>query len=502
MTAVFHVHSHLLVGGGTSGHIGPLPGRDSDAARTHAATRGAGETRAAGLADLRLGYARPSADQTGHPTCRWPANFAVARQEFVDQVFGVSHEALDDTPAALFGSADERSDRSEIVCTLERAEAARDFLLELHHPAVAFSLVVGERHIRVGQEAQNSLFVVSQAQDEVMPDATLWAAGARGAVLPQFLWQSREPLVKGCSDRNDCIVAPTNEVDQALIGGLLFVPRQVLDMAGTAQQDLHLAPPVFLLNLEQCFEFAQVMGVAKRVLDARHGVVRLPVVMHHNAADTAQHVTAIDADAVVRQPSCGRDMQPLQSFDDAKPGLVEVLDWGEQDQLTHRVGKAEQALTRPVTHLLDGRARQAHVEEIEHQRGEAIQRHELKGREIDDDGGDPIAILHRRADPLGKRALGHRTAGRATAAMGAVLGHHKWFRLRQIKDLTGVVIAALKAPLILIGIYCGLGGCDFLASALLFITGGVPLPCDPVDLPFLAKVACGRLAFYSTALKL
>src|SRR5208282_2451714 len=105
-------------------------------------------------------------------------------------------------------------------------------------------------------------------------------------------------------------------------------------------------------------------------------------------------------------------------------------------------GKAEQALTRPVTHLLDGRARQAHVEEIEHQRGEAIQRHELKGREIDDDGGDPIAILHRRADPLGKRALGHRTAGRATAAMGAVLGHHKWFRLRQIKDLTGVVIAA------------------------------------------------------------
>src|SRR5208282_2559825 len=97
--------------------------------------------------------------------------------EFVDQVFGVSHEALDDTPAALFGSADERSDRSEIVCTLERAEAARDFLLELHHPAVAFSLVVGERHIRVGQEAQNSLFVVSQAQDEVMPDATLWAAG-------------------------------------------------------------------------------------------------------------------------------------------------------------------------------------------------------------------------------------------------------------------------------------------------------------------------------------
>src|SRR5208337_1511159 len=112
----------------------------------------------------------------------------------------------------------------------------------------------------------------------------------------------------------------------------------MLDMAGTAQQDLHPARPIFLFDLEQCFKFAQVTRVAKRVLNALHGVVRLPVVMPHNAADTTQHVTAIDADAVVGQPSRGRDMQPLQSFDDAKPGLVEVLDWGEQDQLTHRLG--------------------------------------------------------------------------------------------------------------------------------------------------------------------
>src|SRR5271166_6485798 len=73
----------------------------------------------------------------------------------------------------------------------------------------------------------------------------------------------------------------------------------MLDMAGTAQQDLHPARPIFLFDLEQCFKFAQVMRVAKRVLNALHGVVRLPVVMPHNAADTTQHVTAIDADAVV-----------------------------------------------------------------------------------------------------------------------------------------------------------------------------------------------------------
>ena len=48
---------------------------------------------------------------------------------------------------------------------------------------------------------------------------------------------------------------------------------------------------------------------------------------------------------------------------------------------------------------------------------------------------------------------------------------------------------AQPSPHFLIGIYCGLVGCDFLASALLFITGGVPLLCDPVNLPFLAKAA-------------
>ena len=39
--------------------------------------------------------------------------------EFLDQVVGVSHEALDDAPSLLFGGSDERSDQREILCTLE-----------------------------------------------------------------------------------------------------------------------------------------------------------------------------------------------------------------------------------------------------------------------------------------------------------------------------------------------------------------------------------------------
>src|SRR5271166_834491 len=96
-----------------------------------------------------------------------------------------------------------------------------------------------------------------------------------------------------------------------------------------------------------------------------------------------------------------------------------------------------------------------------------------------------------------------RTGGSLFAATNALPVQNGVFRFDTLTaGLQTSLERDLKAPLILIGIYCGLGGCDFLASALLFITGGVPLPCDPVDLPFLAKVACGRLAFYSTALKL
>lgn len=42
--AEFHVHSHLLIGGGVPGHIEPRPeSRGFDPARTHAATRETGE---------------------------------------------------------------------------------------------------------------------------------------------------------------------------------------------------------------------------------------------------------------------------------------------------------------------------------------------------------------------------------------------------------------------------------------------------------------------------
>ena len=57
--------------------------------------------------------------------------------------------------------------------------------------------------------------------------------------------------MKSDAARNDGIVAPSDEVDQPPIWGLLFVPTQMLDMASTTQQRLHKARPIFLLDLGQ-----------------------------------------------------------------------------------------------------------------------------------------------------------------------------------------------------------------------------------------------------------
>ena len=130
---------------------------------------------------------------------------------------------------------------------------------------------------------------------------------ARGCHSAQLLRQSREAFVKsdGKVACNDGIVAPSDEVDQLPIWGLLFVPTQMLDMASTTQQRLHKARPIFPVpDLGQRSESSRKWcALQSAVFNARHREVRLPVVMHHDAAHAAQHVTAIGADTVVSQPS-------------------------------------------------------------------------------------------------------------------------------------------------------------------------------------------------------
>ena len=91
----------------------------------------------------------------------------------------------------------------------------------------------------------------------------------------------------------DSIVTSLDERDHAWFQRYAPVAREVGGVAGAAQQALHPACPVLLLDLDQCLEFPQMVGVAQRMQYAFQRVVGLPMVMHDNAGDIRQQAAAL-----------------------------------------------------------------------------------------------------------------------------------------------------------------------------------------------------------------
>jgi len=53
-----------------------------------------------------------------------------------------SLNSVDDRKGILSDSGDVAPDAAENICSLSAAKGARDFLLNLHHPDIAFSLII------------------------------------------------------------------------------------------------------------------------------------------------------------------------------------------------------------------------------------------------------------------------------------------------------------------------------------------------------------------------
>src|ERR1700716_2522739 len=98
-------------------------------------------------------------------------------------------------PALLLGGRDEGADEREADCAFQRAKAAGDFLPKLHHPPVAFGLIVGEGNRRIMKEAQGVLFARCEAQEEIVAGSARRTAAPFATDLQGGLCQRRLGLM-------------------------------------------------------------------------------------------------------------------------------------------------------------------------------------------------------------------------------------------------------------------------------------------------------------------
>src|SRR5208283_2244396 len=198
-----------------------------------------------------------------YSSCSVTAQVSQARSadaQVHDQAEWVGGERSQHIPALLFGGREQRPDDPEISRSVLGAKAAGDLLLQLHHPTIAFGLVVGERHGGIGQEAEHILFAGAQTKQEVMTHA----ARRRSAAFP-FAGRADQRGLRRMERealREDRIITSFDQCDETRGQRHASFAGEVRPMAGTAQQTLNLARPVFALDLDQRLEFTQVMRVA------------------------------------------------------------------------------------------------------------------------------------------------------------------------------------------------------------------------------------------------
>jgi hypothetical protein len=116
-----------------------------------------------------------------------------------------------------------------------------------------------------------------------------------------------------------------------------------------------------------------------------------------------------------------------------------VLDRCHRDVVAHGIDEALKTLGTILADPGDGRGDQLHAEEIGHQRGKTLLGQQLVVQQIQHDRADPFAVLHWGAHPRGERRPCLRAAGRATAAVRAMLGDDQRLRCRKIEHLPGGV---------------------------------------------------------------
>ena len=177
--------------------------------------------------------------------------------EVCDQVVGVASQRLEEIPPLLLGCRDQRTDHGEVAGTGHRSEAAGDFLPQLHHSPVLLPLIVREWHSGICEETEHVLLAGGKAQQQVVADPS-WR---RSAAPGRCGGQSGLCLMERDALRDNAVVTSHDHCDPRRPQRHIPLARKVGRVTGEAQQALHLACPLFALDLDQRFQLAQMVRV-------------------------------------------------------------------------------------------------------------------------------------------------------------------------------------------------------------------------------------------------
>ena len=187
------------------------------------------------------------------------------------------------------------------------------------------------------------------------------------------------------------------------------------------KEAVHALCPVFLLDVDQGLEFAQVMGVAGAVAHALEGEVGGVIVMDEDAFEVLFDIAASRADAQDGQEWGAQHVEPAGTGGDPQAGFVEVLD--RNRCADHVCDMGEEGLEAPggsPAHGGDRGCGDGHCEEVAHEFGQALLGNELGVQQVAHPGGDAWPVLDRGGHAVREDGSCHGGAGAAEAAMGAV----------------------------------------------------------------------------------
>jgi len=317
--------------------------------------------------------------------------------------------------------------------SLQSAEAAGDLLFDFAHADRLFGDIIGERRIGVESKSEHIVLIRTQARQQIrciaLPSSTA-SAGRRGR------------RVKRLSRCEDAPVLGAQSADPFL--------RQAASRSGVhfgvglVQQVDHLLWPGVLAGLGNRSQFADMMGIAQRMLAGRVIAVRHPAIVTEDARKAGDESELLNrfATSLGVHAHPGRDrrrqrMQPVQFAGHPHSRLIGARRHRQRDPVGDTRHRRRQYLCSLVDHTHDRPCGDGQTVQIVDQPGGTFYGHHLVLSQMNHQRLDPRSVLG-WPDDTGRKYAAMCFAAATASFLNAMLGDGKR-RLRYIEDLPTIL---------------------------------------------------------------